>query len=110
MDEESPSLEPILTARQRRTPITLPIDPTEEELARDWTLSDADKAEVLRCRGDGHRRSFAVQLCVLRRYGRFLIEYEAIPVPDHQPSRSSARPPSRPVPRAAPPRGHRPGT
>ena len=78
-DEASPLLEPILTARQRCTPITLPIDPSEEELARDWTLSDADKAEVLRCRGDGHRRSFAVQLCVLRRYGRFLTEYEAIP-------------------------------
>ena len=78
-DEASPLLEPILTARQRRTPIILPIDPSEEELARDWTLSEADKAEVLRCRGEGHRRSFAVQLCVLRRYGRFLTEYETIP-------------------------------
>jgi TnpA family transposase len=36
----------------------LPVDPTDEELARDWTLSEADKAEVRRCRGDANRRHF----------------------------------------------------
>ena len=30
---------PILTSRQRRHPVELPEDPTEEELARDWALS-----------------------------------------------------------------------
>ena len=70
----------ILTPRQRRHPVALPVDPTDEELARDWTLSEADKAEVLRCRTDRHRRSFAIQLCVLRLHGRFLTEFEAVAV------------------------------
>jgi hypothetical protein len=68
----------ILTPRQRRNPVALPVDPTDEELARDWTLSEDDKAEVLRCRTDRHRRSFAVQLCVLRIHGRFLTEFEVV--------------------------------
>ena len=49
-------------------------------LARDWTLSAADGAEVQRCRGDANRRRFAVQLCVLRQYGRFLEDYARVPV------------------------------
>jgi Domain of unknown function (DUF4158) len=52
----------ILTPRQRRNPVVFPEDPTDEELARDWTLSEADKAEVLRCRTNHHRLSFAIQL------------------------------------------------
>jgi hypothetical protein len=35
----------------------LPEEPSEEELARDWTLSEADRVEVLRCRGDDNRRA-----------------------------------------------------
>jgi len=42
---------------------------TEEELARDWTLSPEDKLVVLHCRGEAHRLSFALQLCALRTYG-----------------------------------------
>ncbi len=61
--------------------ITLPADPTDEELARDWTLSEEDLAEVLRCRGEDKRHSFAIQLCMLRRHGRFLgDDYSAVPV------------------------------
>src|SRR5262245_47942601 len=60
--------------------LTLPEDPSEEELARNWTLSAADHAEVLRCRGDHNRRRFALQLCVLRQYGRFLDRYQDVPV------------------------------
>jgi TnpA family transposase len=70
----------ILTPRQRRSPVTLPDDPSDEELARDWTLSPADKAEVLRCRTDQHRLSFAIQLCVLRVHGRFLSDFDAVGV------------------------------
>ena len=33
-----------LTPRQRRNPVVFPEDPTDEELARDWTLSEADEA------------------------------------------------------------------
>ena len=36
----------------RPSKLVLPADPADEELARDWTLSEADKAEVRRCRGD----------------------------------------------------------
>jgi len=62
--------------------IRLPVDPTDEELARDWTLGEEDLVEVRRCRGADKRHSFALQLCVLRRLGRFLSpdEYDAIPV------------------------------
>jgi TnpA family transposase len=65
--------------RQRRAGPNLPEDPSEEELARDWTLSEADLAEVLRRRGDDNRRRFAVQLCVLRHSGRFLDRYQDVP-------------------------------
>ena len=30
--------------------------------------------------GDEHRRRFAVQLCMLRQYGRFLEDYARVPV------------------------------
>lgn len=78
-DRVAPS-ERILNPRQRSPAIHLPEDPAEEELARNWTLSPADRVEVLRCRGDDNRRRFAIQLCVLRQYGRFLGEYTAVPV------------------------------
>jgi TnpA family transposase len=56
------------------------VEPSVEELARDWTLSAADVKEVRRCRGDDNRRRFAVQLCTLRRYGRFLTSYAHVPL------------------------------
>jgi hypothetical protein len=64
----------------RSSKLVLPADPVDEELARDWTLSEADKAEVRRCRGDNNRRRFALRLCTLRNYGRFLNDYETVPV------------------------------
>jgi TnpA family transposase len=66
--------------RPRLRGLTLPEDPSEEELARKWTLSEADRTEVLRCRGDDNRRRFALQLCVLRQYGCFLDRYQDVPV------------------------------
>lgn len=66
--------------RRRQAGLTLPVDPSEEELARDWTLSDTDRAEALRCRGDDNRRRFSLQLCVLRQYGRFVDRYQDAPV------------------------------
>jgi hypothetical protein len=66
--------------RRRQGGLALPEDPSEEELARDWTLAEVDRAEVLRCRGDDNRRRFAVQLCVLREHGRFLDRYGNVPV------------------------------
>lgn len=65
----------------RRTPsLILPEDPGPEELLQCWTLSARDRAEVMRCRGEANRRRFAVQLCTLRAYGRFLPEITSAPV------------------------------
>lgn len=55
-------------------------DPSDEDLARHWTLSMQDLEEVWRCRGDSNRRRFAVQLCCLRNTGRFLDSYQNIPL------------------------------
>src|SRR5215831_6448051 len=36
--------------------------------------------EVRQCRGDDNRRRFALQLCALRKYARFLGSYQQVPV------------------------------
>lgn len=64
---------------RRPLALMLPEDPSPEELAQDWTLSPQDKHEVCKCRGEAQRRRFAVQLCMLRTYGRFLPK--AVPAP-----------------------------
>jgi len=73
--------EALATAVPVRAPrVVLAVDPSEEELARDFSLSESDKREVRRCRGDDHRRRFALQLCVLRQTGRFLDSYRQVPI------------------------------
>ena len=62
--------EQFLSRRQRYQPIALPPDLSEEELARDWTLSDDDRAEIGKYR-KSFRLSLAIQLCAVRVYGRF---------------------------------------
>ena len=79
-DRAGSTLERVRASGGGRSPIALPPDPTDEQLAQDWTLSEADKAEVLRCRTQEHRQHFAVQMCVLREYGRFLQGDETISV------------------------------
>ena len=64
---------------RRPLALMLPEDPSPEELAQYWTLSPQDKHEVCKCRGEAQRRRFAVQLCMLRTYGRFLPK--AVPAP-----------------------------
>src|SRR6267143_1518404 len=66
--------------RRRIPPLLLPTDPSHEDLVHSWTLSARDQVEVLRCRGEANRRRFAVQLCTLRAYGRFLPEAAPTPV------------------------------
>jgi len=74
------TLDEISRSPRRYTPsVILPEGPSQEELAQYWTLSARDQAEVMRCRTDATRRRFAVQLCTLRVYGRFLPE--AVPAP-----------------------------
>ena len=62
--------EQFLSKRQRYQPIAFPQHFPEEEMARDWTLSDSDRAEIRK-----YRKSFrlvvAIQLCAVRLYGRF---------------------------------------
>ena len=75
-----PLQEPLLVFHRRAPALTLPEDPGPEELAQYWTLSSRDKEEIAQCRGEGQRRRFAVQLCTLRTYGRFLPKAVAAPV------------------------------
>src|SRR5713101_6539614 len=70
----------LLPSRAHRPVLVLPVDPSDDELLRHWTLSEADRREVLRCRGDDNRRRFALQLCALRIYGRFVPNHMAGPV------------------------------
>jgi len=65
--------EKFLSNRQRYQPITLSEEFSDEEMARDWTLSEADKKEVSRYRTSS-RLFIAIQLCAVRLYGRFLVE------------------------------------
>lgn len=65
--------------RRPASGVVLPEDPSLEELARDWTLSEAEVREVLLCRGPDNCLRFALDLCALRRHGRFL-EPDATPV------------------------------
>ena len=75
MDDDLPP------TRGPRRRISFPADPTEDELARNWSLTVADLAEIGHCRGDDHRRRYALQLCMLRTYGRFLDDYRQAPLP-----------------------------
>jgi TnpA family transposase len=65
---------------QARRRLALPVDPSEDELARNWSLTPADLAEIAQCRGADHRRRFALQLCMLRAHGRFLDDYRHAPI------------------------------
>ena len=60
--------EQFLTRQQRYKPVTLVQDFSDEEMVRDWTLSDEDLREVSRYRFNS-RLFIAVQLCAVRLYG-----------------------------------------
>jgi TnpA family transposase len=63
--------EQFLPSRRRSQPIPLPQEFADEEMARDWTLSGEDRAELGTYRTT-FRLFLAVQLCAVRLYGRFL--------------------------------------
>jgi len=67
-----------MTAKERFLPnkkrsqlISLPQEFSDEEMARDWTLSQTDKQEIGKYRKN-FRLFIAIQLCAVRLYGRFL--------------------------------------
>ncbi len=57
--------------RPRYQKIKVRGDFSDEEMARDWTLSEADKVEASRYRQNA-RLFIAVQICAVRLYGRLL--------------------------------------
>jgi len=69
--------EKFLNRRQRYQPTTPPQNFSDEEMAKDWTLSKADIEEISK-----HRKNFrlfiAIQLCAIRLYGRFLAEVNTL--------------------------------
>jgi TnpA family transposase len=52
----------------------------DDDVVRNWSLSAEDVAEVMRARGTEHRLRFAVQLCALRATGRFISDYQRVPI------------------------------
>ncbi|MBI1893259.1 MAG: Tn3 family transposase [Candidatus Rokubacteria bacterium] len=79
IEELEPSAQ-FLPERVRRNPVELPDDPSAEQLFREYTLSSKDLEEIRRCRGSANQLGFALQLCVVRHYGRFLVDYSDIPL------------------------------
>jgi TnpA family transposase len=69
--------EQFLSQRQRYRPIALPQDFSDEEMARDWTLSGSDKQEIGKYRKNS-RLYITVQLCAVRLYGRFLSQVDDV--------------------------------
>lgn len=65
--------ERFLSSKQRYKPITLPQEFSDEEMARDWTLSSEDKIALEKYR-KASRIFVSIQLCAMRLYGRFLVE------------------------------------
>ena len=60
--------------------MAVPADPSEDELARHWSLAPADLAVIAECRSADHHRRFALQLCMLRAHGYFLDDYRHAPI------------------------------
>jgi len=60
-----------LTNQQRYQSLMLPQRFSDEEMVRDWTLSQRDCQVVNKYRKQ-YRLGFAIQLCAMRLYGRFL--------------------------------------
>ena len=63
--------EKFLSNRRRYQPISLPQECSDEEVTRDWTLSEQDKQEISRYNSN-YRLFIAIQLSAVRLYGRFL--------------------------------------
>jgi hypothetical protein len=71
--------ERFLSQRQRYSPISLPRNFSDEEMARDWTLTELDLKELGRYRMV-YRLYIAVQICAVRLYGRFIGEVDDLSI------------------------------
>lgn len=65
------------TRRRRYQPISLPQEFSDEEMARDWTLTGHDLQEIGKYRKTS-RLFISVQICLARLYGRFINEVEVL--------------------------------
>ena len=73
---EHPPAPGVLQHTAPRPAVFLPSQPSEEELAFHWTLSERDIDFILADhRGPENLCRFAIQLCVVRQHGRFLAHY-----------------------------------
>ena len=72
--------DPQAVTPQARRRLSIPVDPSEDELAQHWNLTPADRAVIAECRSADHRRRFALQLCVMRTHGCFLDDYRHAPI------------------------------
>ncbi len=63
--KEKKSSQNVIYFKPKQPTFVLPKEPTNEELAFNWTLSQEDKTQIYKCRGDDNRRRYAVQICVL---------------------------------------------
>jgi TnpA family transposase len=70
----------LLTPEQRLELVRIPGDISEQELGRNFTLSDFDLELIKNRRRDYNRIGFAIQLCVLRFPGWSLNDVETIPM------------------------------
>lgn len=78
-ENEFDSTDSILRYKSTSPAVRIPPDPSDDEIAFDWTLSEKDIRVALKHRGDDNLCRFAVQLCVLRKHGRFLSDYSTVP-------------------------------
>lgn len=63
----------LLPPQKRYRPVVAQQDLSDEEIAMDWTLSEADRLEIGQYRKNS-RLFIAIQLCAVRLYGRFVAE------------------------------------
>jgi len=69
----------VIKQKSNKPAVTIPHNLSKEDLAFDWSLSKKDIELVLSHRGNENLCRFAIQLCILRKHGRFLSNYSGVP-------------------------------
>ncbi|MEM9400623.1 MAG: Tn3 family transposase [Verrucomicrobiota bacterium] len=69
--------EKFLSKCERYQSTSLPQEFSDEEMARDWTLSEKDREEIGKYRKNS-RLYISIQLCAVRLYGRFLAQIDSV--------------------------------
>ena len=69
--------EKFLSKRQRYRPISLPQSFSDEQMVKDWTLSESDREEIGKY-SKNFRLFIAIQICSIPLYGRFLNQVHAL--------------------------------